>query len=496
MALVPLKLPAGVVRNGTQYSVGGRWFDANLVRWSSGMLLPIGGWQRQTATTFTGVCRGLFSWRSLGIQRYLAVGTNSKLYAWNDSGTLYDITPAGLTAGRVDAVYGLGYGTGPFGASTFGTARAASGGAILDVATWSFDTWGEYLVAVAPHNGNLFEWTLNTASVATTVTNAPVSNLGVLVTPERHLVALGAGGNGRKVQWSSQEDRNQWTVTATTTAGDQELQTSGTIKAARRVRGQTLIVTDVDAHIMTYVGLPYIYGFERVGSFCGVVGANAIAAGDTFAVWMGVDNFYKYDGAAGILPCDVHDYVFGDINTNQISKVYAGANPQHSEIWWFYPSASSTENDRYVLWNYRENHWSIGQLARTAWTAGGIFRYPFAASTDGYVYSHEQGWTAANSPLLGARYAESGAIEIGNGDAVAVVTKLLPDEKTQGQVTMSFKTRFTPNGPESTFGPYSLDDYTDVRFTGRQAAVRVTGAADADWRVGTPRVEATTGGGR
>ena len=172
MALVPLKLPAGVVRNGTQYSVGGRWFDANLVRWSSGMMLPVGGWQKQTSSTFTGTCRGLFSWRSLGIQRYLAVGTNSKLYVWNDSGTLYDITPAGLIAGRVDAVYGLGYGTGNYNASTFGTARAATGGAILDVATWSFDTWGEYLVAVAPHNGNIFEWTLNTASVATGTVSA------------------------------------------------------------------------------------------------------------------------------------------------------------------------------------------------------------------------------------------------------------------------------------------------------------------------------------
>lgn len=505
MPLTPLNIPPGVFRNGTQYQTAGRWYDANLVRWIDGLLLPVGGWSKMNSSAFAGVCRGLFAWRDNLFARYLALGTNTKLYAWNDSGTLFDITPAGFNPGRVDAIYGGGYGYGVYGGNgttvlaggTYGTPRTVGVTVkLLEAATWMFDNWGEYLVGCAPHDGKIYEWALNTASVATAVTNAPASNRGVFVTPERHLVALGAGGDPRKVQWSSQEDRNNWSPSATSTAGDFELQTNGVIQSARRLRGQNLIFTTLDVHTMTYVGMPYVYGFERAGSFCGAAGPNAIAAAESFCVWMGNESFYMFDGALRTLPCDVRDYVFGDINSAQLSKVYAGINSKFSEVWWFYPSANSTENDRYVLWNWRENHWSIGALSRTAWTSGGIFSNPIAANASGYIYSHENGWTNDGAALTSTRYAESGAIEIGNGDQVSIVRQMLPDERTQGQTRAKFKTRFTPEGPETTHGPYSMSNYTDVRFTGRQVAVRVEGNSDADWRVGTPRIEVVPGGRR
>jgi hypothetical protein len=165
-------------------------------------------------------------------------------------------------------------------------------------------------------------------------------------------------------------------------------------------------------------------------------------------------------------------------------------------VWWFYPSASSDEVDRYVIWNYRENHWSIGALTRTCWTDAGVFQYPLAVGTDGYLYEHESGWTDNGSPLTSTRYAESGPVELSTGDRFMAVRQILPDEKSQGQVKLTFYTKPTPESSSTTYGPYTMQPYTNARFTGRQVAMRVVGNADADWRVGTIRLDAVPGSGR
>lgn len=496
MAYVPLKLPPGVARNGTQYQVGGRWFDANLVRWGDGLMQPVGGWQRlNTAATFTGTCRGLYTWRDNVGGRYIAAGTTSKLYVWNNSGTLYDVTPTGFVSGAADSSNSNGYSAYTYGSGAYGTPRTVYS-VPVEAATWMFDNWGEYLVGCAPQDGKIYQWTLNTATIAAAVTNAPTGNQGVIVTPERYMVALGAGNDPRKVQWSDQEVNTTWTPSATNTAGDYNLQTAGKIRTAKRVRGETLIFTDLDVHSMTYLGPPFVYGFSRVGNFCGVAGPNAVAAVDSFAVWMGLNDFYLYDGTVKPLPCEVHDYVFHDFNELQAVKAYAGVNPDFNEIWWFYPSANSTENNRYVVWNYKENHWAIGQLQRTAWVTSGIYPAPHATNASGIIYAHETGWTDNGTAITTQRFAEAGALEVGNGDKVSMVRQVIPDEQTQGEVRIKFKTRFTPNSTESTFGPYNLVPYTSVRFTGRQVAPRIEGVVDEDWRVGTIRLDVVGTSGR
>lgn len=493
MALYPIKLPPGVYRNGTEYQSQGRWYDVNLVRWFEGTMRPVGGWTKESNTQLTGVCRGLFAWKSNDYVRRAIVGTNEKLYAYA-GGSFQDITPTGFPAGRVDSVYQLGYGIASFGSGDYGVQRPGLG-LVLEAATWSVDNFGEYPVMCAPHDGNIYYWDLATAQ-ATTVSGAPTDCRGVVVTPERFLTALGADGNPRKVAWADQESLTTWTPSSTNQAGDFELATSGTIMTSRRMRGQTLIWTDTDIHAMNYIGTPYVYGFERVGAFCGAAGPNSVAALDSSAYWMGTNGFFAYDGVVKPIPCDVQDYVFSDLNKIQAAKIYAGANTAFGEIWWFYPSANSTENDRYVIYNYREGHWSIGALARTAWTGSGVFEYPLATSPTGYLYDHENGWTNDGVALTTQRYAESGPVEIGSGDQVLCATQLIPDDKTIGQTTISFKTRFTPDGTQQTYGPYTLTPYTSVRFTGRQASVQINGAADADWRVGIVRVEAVPGGRR
>ena len=490
---IPLKLPPGIYRNGTEYQAAGRWYDANLVRWYENTLRPMGGWRKRSESQMTGLCRGFITWRANDAERWIAAGTPSKLYAMDEAGTLKDITPTGLTVGIADATIKTGYGYGTYGTYSYGVARPDLGG-LIPATTWSFDTWGEYLVACSSADGKLYEWQLGftTPTLAAAITNAPTGNKAVLVTAERILFALGAGGNSRKVQWSDQEDNTVWTPLATNQAGDFELATVGTLLAGKRVKGVNLLFTDVDVHTGTYIGAPFVYGFEKAGSGCGLISAQAVAAIDTAAIWMSKSGFWTYDGYLKPLPSDVSDYVFSNMNFNQASKVYAVHNSQFGEIWWYYPSSGSNENDSYVTYNYRENHWNIGSLARTAGTDAGVFTNPLLVSSDGYIYEHEVGFAYDSASI----YAESGPVQLGNGDNLMSVRQVVPDEQTLGEAVVSFKTRNYPTGAQSTFGPYTAANPTDVRFTARQVNVKVTGAVLADWRIGVMRLEAVAGGKR
>lgn len=493
MALFPLKIPAGVYRNGTEYQSAGRYFDSNLVRWFENTLRPIGGWRKRSSSQMTGSCRGLVTWRDNSDNRWIAAGTNSKLYAMNEAGTLKDITPSGFTTGSADAVSKLGYGYGTYGSSAYGVARPDLG-ALTPAATWTMDTWGEYLVACSDADGKLYEWQLgfSTPTLAAAITNAPTSCAAVMSTAERFIFALGASGNPRLVKWCDQENNTVWTASTTNQAGDFELQTVGSLKCGKRVRGLNLLFTDVDVHASSYIGAPYVYSFEKVGSGCGVISSQAVAAIDTAAMWMSRSGFWVYDGYVKPLQSDVGDYVFNNINYTQASKIYAVHNSKYGEITWFYPSSASNENDSYVTYNYREGHWAIGSLSRTAGTDRGVFSNPLMVSSDGYVYEHEVGYDYGGASV----YAETGPVEIGNGDAVMSVRQVIPDEQTLGEVVVSFKTRMYPTADESTFGPYSASEPTDVRFSARQVKVRYTGNVLSDWRVGVTRLEAVASGGR
>ena len=491
MPLVPLTIPPGVHKNGTDLQNAGRWNDANLVRWYEGGMQPVNGWRARTTSAFTGVCRALLTWTNNAGSRQTAAGTESKLYFVSDANALSDITPANFSAGIPSATQNLGWGALTYGFDSYGIARPDSG-SYTPATTWSLDSWGEYLLGCSNHDGKIYQWTLSPGTVAAVLSNAPTSNTAIYVTDERFVFALGAGGVGNKVQWSDQEDNNLWAPATTNQAGSLTLQTAGNLICAMGVRGQTLLFTDIDCHAATYQGPPFVYGIKAVGSGCGIASANAAATTDTAAFWMGKNSFFVYDGSVRSLPSDVGDYVFSDINVAQRSKVYAVKNSGHQEIWWFYPSSSSTENNRYVAYNYRENHWSIGSLARTAATDAGVFVYPNMVGTDNKIYEHEVGFDYDSATV----FAESGPIEIGTGDRLMVAKSLIPDEKTQGDVIAKFKTRLYPNATESTHGPYTMANPTSVRFTGRQVEMRVEGNRGADWRVGTMRLDVAQGSRR
>ena len=587
MAYIPLKLPPGVYRQGTQYQAANRWYDANLVRWTEGTLRPVGGWQKRKYASggsyldvqVTGAMRGIHAWRANAGTAWAAAGGAAKLYALKANTAPQNITPiratgnlsnkfstvsgsnvvtvdhsghglitgdtanftsgtaiggSGITlageyvvtvinsstytvlastnatatvtnggganyayeisVGRVDSQNANGYGVWLYGSSTYGTPRPQlSSNGILDASTWALDNWGEYLIGCRSDEGKIYEWTLGASTHAALLTNAPTQNKSIVVTNERFVFALGAGGIGRKVQWCDQENNTLWTPAITNQAGDYELATSGVLVCGERTRYGTFLLTTTDAHLATYQGPPYVYGFERVGAGCGVIGAQALVSLDNGVVWMGNGSFFIFDGTVKKLDSSVSDYVFSKINYSQTAKITSWVNVDYQEVWWHYPSEGSSECDSYVVWNYRENTWMIGSLNRTIGIDNGVFEYPLLFDASGYFYDHEIGYNYDGASI----YAESGPMEFGNGDKIMVAKQVVPDEKTQGSVRVKFKTRFAPEGTETTHGPYTISSkYTDVRFSGRQISFRVEGVETGDWRVGNFRIDATPGSKR
>lgn len=502
---LPLKPRPGAWRNGSRYEALGRWYDVNLVRWTNGRLRPVGGWQRISQTPMTGVPRGLHGWRSNAQARLMAVGSSGQLSVHNNS-DMKDITPIGFAAGRSNSVYGLGWGAGKYGMDAYGTKRSESG-IVLSASTWSMDNFGELLIASSTGDGRIYEWdpaqfaVTGDAGRAKPITNAPVGVSFVFVTEERHVVALGKDGNPRLVSWSDRENRNVWTSLATNRAGDFDITTPGVLMAAAKWRNGTLIFTDIDVHLMKYVGTPLIYGFEQVGHNNGIVGPKAaVRLGDRVA-WMAPDGFWQYDGVCTKIPCDVEEHVFRDINMLQASKVCGGHNSEFREIWWFYPGKDSLENDRYVIWNYAEGWWSYGDLGRSSWIDKDVWAKPVAASSDGHLYQHEDGWTDNGLSRVGRIYAESGSIEIGRGERFTEVRMLIPDDcEDEDCIKVEFALRENPRSePFGTAGPFTFtqaNGYCDARFTARQVEMRVEATKDGDFHLGTLRADVVPGSGR
>jgi hypothetical protein len=380
-----------------------------------------------------------------------------------------------------------------------------------------------------------------TATAPIQLANAPVSNVAVVVTPERHIMVLGAGGNQRRIQWGHQEGLTgtaTWTPSLTNTAGDLDLQTKGRIVGGFKTRYGILIFTTSDVWKTNYLGPPYVYGVERLTEGGGPVGMKCIAGSADFVAWMSRGRFWSFTGGyVKELTCSVADYVFSDINLDVEGLIAAGHNPEFGEIIWFYPKEGDEYCTRYVTYSYREQHWTTGELERTALEPSDALGYPVWAGADGYLYRHEMDPDTQSTPIprssavtaptsvsslsgMESRvvakgvdtalhpnvsseehlcYAESGAIEIGKGDKMMNVTQILTDSDagTSG-LRLKTTTADTPDGTGIEKGPYILenDGYTDTRFAGRQAFLKVESPFDQEWRFGEVRFDASVAGGR
>ena len=295
----------------------------------------------------------------------------------------------------------------------------------------------------------------------------------------------------RFIAWCAQEgaaDDVDWVPVTTNNAGDYILPSDGTLMCGRRTRGGTLIWTTTDLWLMTYIGGAFVFQFDQIGNKCGVIAPNAVAVNDTGAYWMGPAGFYTYDGFVRPIPCDVHDYVFGSLNMTYSHYIWALENPSFGEITWFYPHAAQTEVTRYVTYSYRENHWVTGSLARTcgiAFQPGNTTTGPVMTNAAISVFDHETG-TARNSE--GTPSLESGPVELGDGDRLMEIQKVIPDDDTVGDVNLTLYGAFQPDAAETTYGPYTLTAQTSIRVKARQIRAKLTEAVANAWRVGVIRL--------
>jgi hypothetical protein len=561
MPLAPISIPPGVVKLATPLQTEGRYWDANLVRWRSGKLLPVGGWQRITNTPLDSTVRAIFPWAGNDGGIYAAIGCEDKVYVLSGS-TYTDITPAGFTgssAGIFGAFGTANYGDTYYGLDTDATYPRDPTQSFLPTFSWTFDNWGAgedeahpvgtnsittavrssnvVTITTDHHHGFLAGDTVvisgtsvtsmnGTVTIATVPTEStftysnvgtdasgtggtastsiavPINNRGVIVTPERHAVLIGAQGNARRVAWSNREDYTNWDfANASNTAGYLDLDTQNKIVMAVPVREGTLIFTEDEAWLMRYIGLPYIYSIERIGYGCGLIAPRAFATFSGRCVWMGRESFYLYDGGTvRPIPCEVGSYVFEDVDP-QVGSLWThgSENGVFPEAWFWYPSSGSAVPDKYVVFNYAENWWTVGSMTRTAACGTGVFKLPLAADDVNDLFEHESGWTAAGVPITTARYAETGSINIQNGNNITFVRQAITDSGYGYDSTaLTVFSSFTPEGTETTSGPFSprSDGYCDMRVTGRDFRVKIASTEDAEWSIGKLRLDITPRGGR
>lgn len=375
---------------------------------------------------------------------------------------------------------------------------------IAGVGTASFD--GTFTITATPL-ANTFTYAQsmsNASSTGGTATHlgTPTQSRAVIVTPERHCVLLGVDGASRRVAWSDAEDYAEWDfASATNTAGFYDLDTQSRIVMAASVREGTIIWTEDEAWLMRYIGLPYIYGFERLGWGCGIVAPRAFATFAGRCVWMGRDSFWIYDGGyVKPLSCDVGDYIFSNLDPNTGKAYVHGAeNGIFSEVWFWYPETGSSVPNKYVIYNYAEGWWSIGEMTRTASAGAGVFKYPIAGDENFDLFYHEDGWTNNGASLVGERWVESGSLNLQQGNNVMMVKQALTDSGYGYDSTaLQFYTSYTPEGAETLSSVYTprSDGYTDVRVSGRDMRLRIESTQDAPWSVGETRLDLVPRGGR
>ena len=435
-----------------------------------------------------------------------------------------------INTGLDTTVQGTGWGAGTWSRGTWGSASDLTvSGATLRI--WSHDNFGEDLL-INVRDGGIYYWKKslglnNTAVLLSGLVNAnktPTIAKQILVSDkDRHIIAFGCDPEtdiGTQdpllIRFGSQESLTDWASTATNTAGDLRIGAGSEIVTAVETRQQVLVFTDVSLHAMQFLGPPFTFGINTVSENITTAGPLCAVAVNDSVFWMGRKEFYVYAGAVKRLPCTVRDYVFSDFNENQIEKVSAATNTAFSEIWWFYPSKSSEENDRYVVFNYEQQVWYYGNLSRTCWADRGVDELPIAASPDHYLYEHESGFddgsTAPATALLA--HIESSQIDLGDGDQFAFLSRIIPDVTFRDSTTTNPAVTFTLGVRNFPGGDYLHTDSNSVgktssvpveqftkeirtRLRGRSFNLKIenTGTETA-WRLGTPRVEVRPDGRR
>ena len=436
---------------------------------------------------------------------------------------------------------GYGWGAGLWGGSTWGTPRTSTN-VLLDPGMWSLDNYGQILIATV-HNGRSFNW--NPLSVsgaaldtrAVSIPNNPTKSVMTIVSDrDRHLFHLGTettiGSPSTQdkmfIRFSDQENRSVYQPTSVNTAGTFQLDSGTEIRGAVQGKDYTFIGTDTSAYIVQYVGPPFTFSIRQVGSNCGVIGMNSMVFVDTTVYWMSDEGgFFVYDGSVKRMPCLVEDFVFKTtgtnpgLNPNAGQQVYASHNSLFNEIIWFYPDASSQFVNRMVVYNYLEQTWVTGTLARTSYADQVVFDKPYATKftqnsapnfpvVNGITasqgkstyYEHETGVNEVdvngNKTAIEA-FIQSGDFDLdqdGEGEYFIKIRRFIPDFKVlQGDAEVTLQLRDYPSNTQtsSPLGPFTINSSTtkvDTRARARLAALKISNnSTDENWRLGLFRFD-------
>ena len=435
-----------------------------------------------------------------------------------------------INTGLDIGVSGAGWGAGTWGRGPWGSASSDS---IVTntLRLWSHDNFGEDLL-MNVRDGGIYYWdetnTLSTRGVdITTIAgsdSAPTVAKQILVSDrDRHIIAFGCDTEANPgvqdplaIRFSSQESLTDWASTATNTAGELRLGSGSEIVTALETRQQILVFTDTTLYSMQFLGPPFTFGVNSLSENITIAGPNAAIAVDDNVFWMGRAEFYVYSGAVQRLPCLVRDFVFSDINEEQLDKINAALNTEHSEIWWYYPSANSSEVNRYVVYNYQEQVWYYGSFGRTAWIDRGIFDFPFAANADGYIYEHEIGFDdGTTNPITPINaFIQSSPMDIGDGEQFMLLRKMIPDVDFRDSSALLPDVNIildVKNAPDGTYSKTETDTFVKTqaaavsarteqlyfRLRGRQMRFKIESEdLGVTWRLGSPRLDIRPDGRR
>jgi hypothetical protein len=384
-------------------------------------------------------------------------------------------------------------------------------GVNLDITQWSMDNWGED-VLINRRGGGIyyFEVDLSTSPVrATQVTTSPVSVNSLIVSPnDRHVIALGANQfeasatvsgafNPMLVRWSDQDDKSTWSPAKENTAGEVVLTDGTRIVGAVRSKNAINIWTDNSLWLMQFTGPPFIFKFSQAGTNCGLIGPHAAIDYNGTTYWMGFDNFYANTGQVQVLDCTVRKFVFDNLNTTYYDKVYTGINSEFREIVWLYVSNSSTECDKYVIFNPEDNYWIYGDSFFTTFRDREIFGNTLttgATTTGNFLFDNEPSGVFTGDGATLVSFIESADFDIDDGNQLMFMNRIIPDFELSdnNNLTLKISPKQYPESSVLTTVSKSIDNTTtkiDFRARGRQARIRVSCESNnAEWEWGSIRL--------
>ena len=458
--------------------------------------------------------------------------------------------------GPSEQSYGYGWGIDTWGAGAWGEAASASD-VSLEPGLWSLSNFGEVLIATIA-NGKTFTWNAGDASrltvrASTTTTNFatgnnPTASRVTLVSPTtRHLIHLGTettiGNTSTQddmfIRFSDKEDINNYVATAINSAGSQRLQDGTKIIGALKAKETILIWTDNALYTMKFIGAPFTFGFEQVGTNCGLIGKNAAVEIDGVAFWLSTKGFFMFDGTVKTLPCSIEDFVFDNIDTTKGQQVYAGLNNLFTEVTWYYPSSGSDFNNKYVVLNYGEKSWYAGTEARTTWIDATIYQKPYATKFNSSAtgtfpavigqtglgqttfFEHEVGTDQVNpngTTTAVTSFIKSFDFDLQQrqrnpqgrpsgptiaGEVFLAVRRFVPDFQTltgNAKVTLAVKRYPQQSDTVTSLSPFTITastDKKDTRARGRFVNIKIENDSISEsWRFGTFKVDIQPDGRR